>query len=142
MSNAPHENAPVPLSPTYRALKFLAVAMGVVLLGGLVVVFGFMAKQLKMDSNNGSCDPTTIAVAGNNELMKIEEKDDMITLWVRDETGAVALRRYTMCGGDIVRDVRISGGRPPLPPQGMSQGVPPQAGPDGAPSPMPPMPPR
>lgn len=138
MSNPTHENAPVPLSPTYRALKFLAVAMGVVLLGGLVVVFGFMAKQLKTGSNNGSCDPTTIAVAGNNELMKIEEKDDMITIWVRDETGAVALRRYTMCGGDIVRDVRISGGRPTVPPQGM----PPQAGPDAAQPPVPPMPPR
>ncbi len=112
MHNATDSHTPAPLTGGWRALKNLAIVMGVVLVAGFVVMFSFMAKQVGGGASK-TCDPTTIEVADNNELIKIEEKEDMLTLWLKDATGAVVLRRYSMCGGKILRDVRVSGGMPP-----------------------------
>ncbi|MBA4274713.1 MAG: hypothetical protein C0436_03560 [Alphaproteobacteria bacterium] len=118
-----HDSAsPAPLSPTYRALKFIAVAMGVLLILGFVSLLTFMGTQLGAGSGS-TCEPTTIQVAGTDELMKIEEKDDTVTVWLKDASGAIVLRRHAMCSGDILRDVRVSGGRT-VPAQGMPQGAP------------------
>lgn len=127
-----HDSAsPAPLSPTYRALKFMAIAMGVLLILGFVSLLTFMGTTLGSGSGS-ACDPTTIQVATTDELMKIEEKEDTMTVWLKDAGGAIIIRRHAMCSGDILRDVRISGGRT-APPQGM---------PSQPPVGQPPVPPR
>lgn len=120
MHNASDDNTPdtTELSPTYKALKLLAIVMGGVLAGGLVVMVAAMGKQVKPAGSKG-CEPTSIALSAEDELMRLEEKGDRLVVWLKGHDGAVIIRHYDMCKGSILRDVRISGGKAPSPqPQG------------------------
>lgn len=107
MHNATDTGAPAPLSPTYRALKYLAIAMGVILLGGLLTLFAFMARQVK--TGKPACAPLTITLPAGETLLKAEEKEKSVDVWGRDGQGALTLRRYDVCSGRLLRDVRITG---------------------------------
>lgn len=120
MHNASDDNTPAAteLSPTYKALKGLAIVMGVVLVGGLIFVFASMGKQIA--STGKTCDPTSILLSPEDELVRVDEKNNRLAVWLKGADGAVIIRHYDICNGRILHDVRISGGRPPAATQGQT----------------------
>ncbi len=113
MHNATDDNAPAPLSAGYRVLRFFAIAMGLILIGGFVLICAFMAKQVKLNNTaTASCEPLSIAIEENTTLLKAEEKDGKLMIWSNDPKAGLSLRQYDMCTGKILHDVRISGGLP------------------------------
>ncbi len=103
--------ARAPLSPGYQKLQMLAIGMGAVLVIGLVVLFAGMAKQLKSTSS-AACDPVQIKVSAQEKIVRLEERENSISMWLQDPEGAVVVRHYDLCSGTVIRDVRLSGGMP------------------------------
>lgn len=101
MHNASDENTPARCcARSHCVLWFLAALV----IGGGIAFF-FPASPVRAKA----CEPTTIALGPKSEMMKVEEKGDTLTVWLR-ENGAAVIRRYAMCDGEILRDVRITGG--------------------------------
>lgn len=122
MHNPSDENTPVSSDASYRAMKWVAIIMGVIMVGGFIFLFAMLAKQASAPKKK-ACEPSTIVIGQNSDIMKQAEKDDIITFWLREE-GSLVIRRYSMCDGSILSDVRIAGGKPAAPQGGVPQPMP------------------
>ncbi len=110
----------------YKALKTVAIVFGVILVTGFLFIVTYAISSVKAGSKG--CEAVTVKVEGTEIPIKIEERDDHLTVWVKDTGGALAIRRYAMCGGKLLRDVRVSGNLPELnaPHPGQQPQMPPQ----------------
>ncbi len=98
------------LSPTYRALKWLAIVMGAILVVGIIMIFASMFRH--GGSGGHDCDPTSITLGAQDELLKVDEHRDHITVWLKDASGSLVIRHYDLCNGRPLRDLRVTGGKP------------------------------
>lgn len=110
-----------------RWLKRLVLGMGVLLLVGIFGLFGLVivkATSHKKADAHGACAGYTIALKGRGQLIKIEEDEKAIKVWLK-QNDAINLRYYHPCTGEILRDVTIESD-PVLQgqPQGQFQGQP------------------
>lgn len=104
-----------------RWLKRLVLGMGVVLLVGIFGLFGLVivkATSHKKSDGRGACPGYTIALKGRGQLIKIEEDEKAVKVWLK-QGDAINLRYYHPCSGEILRDVTIESD--PIP-QGQPQG--------------------
>jgi hypothetical protein len=98
------------LSPTYRALKILAIVMGIILVVGIIMLFASMFRH--GGGSGRACDPASVTLGAQDELLKVDEHRDHITVWLKDASGSLAIRHYDLCNGKPLRDLRVTGGKP------------------------------
>jgi hypothetical protein len=58
------------------------------------------------------CDPASITLSAQDELLKVDEHRDRITVWLKDASGSLVIRHYDLCSGNALRDLRVTGGKP------------------------------
>lgn len=108
MHNASDGNTPACCRVHCHGFLWLALLLAI---GGGIFLFS------RASAKPQSCEPTTIALGPQSELMKVKEKGEALTVWLQ-ENGVLVVRRYSMCDGSILRDVRLTGGTRPAAPNG------------------------
>lgn len=104
MHNATDGNTPARCRVHCHGFLWLALLLAII--GGGIAVFS------RVQTPQHACEPTTITLGPQSELMKVKERGEALTVWLR-ENDVLVVRRYSMCNGVILQDVRLTGGTRP-----------------------------
>lgn len=87
----------------------IAIGLAVILVLGVIGLVVYAANQITSPSRRmGSCEPISIPLAGKGQLVRIDEQEKAIVVWLKESPTTLNIRHYNACTGQVMKDVRVS----------------------------------
>jgi len=95
--------------PGFRALRFVVVMMGIVLLGGSIFLIAASIKKFNQsdDEEKRSCQTASMALQEGQSYEILELERRTATLHIKNRDGSGLIRRVHLCSGKVKAEFLI-----------------------------------